>query len=293
VADVRDGESGDDVEPHPSVEVPIGGDVLPGGDLELALKGPPLSFLAAAPLAHPPRLDLEQIRQEIIFQEELTVGLRARAAMSWGVFKFYLRTDRGKAGWEITCPFHKHSEVTGCKKYFQIDPLQRYDLEAHIECIRRAKWWGSQAFGFTRKREHGAFHPDYSAVPVSALLEHLKIDELLEDEVMTDGQLDLIESGGHEFDDPAVGPGAGRGRGSGVDRGRARGRARGRGDGRIGGSGGHCEGGTLSSSAVAAPAEIASEVDDGSESSSSSSSRSSSTSSSDTDSAYDSDAMSE
>ena len=75
--------------------------------------------------------------------------------MTWGCFTFiYTERSRGRCSWEVTCPFHRKSISTGCRKTKDFDVVQAADPDVHYLAVRWLKYWASAARGFTCQRYH-------------------------------------------------------------------------------------------------------------------------------------------
>lgn len=93
-----------------------------------------------------------------------------RAAMAgrsfrWGCFLF----TRKAGAFQATCPWHKKSIATGCKKTLSIGRGTEED------CIRRLKFWCVQARKWRLQREH-VFMQDISAAPTDEMLEIMLVE---------------------------------------------------------------------------------------------------------------------
>ena len=72
---------------------------------------------------------------------------------TWGVFKCSLKKPRGtfRGAYEITCPYHRLSEKTLCKK---LVTLPSNDAEGKRTALAQARFWAVQAMNFQRQRDH-------------------------------------------------------------------------------------------------------------------------------------------
>lgn len=217
--------------------------------------------LAAAPLPAPPApaAPLPSV-------EELLGG-----TTHWGCFLITRKAD----GYQATCPWHKRSRTTACKKTVSVGG--KTSCEA---ALARLKFWCTQAKAWTRQHEH-VYLQDVSAPPADEMLEQMLHDDadLLNGPahaVLPDNELDAPMLAGGAAAAAAAGPellargGPGRGRGR-ARRGRGRGRAR-------------CAGAGAAAAAAAGAAAAATASTSSSSSSASSTSSASSSSSSSSDS---------
>eukprot|EP00971_Amphidinium_carterae_P348204 6490377-Amphidinium_carterae.1 len=155
----------------------------------------------------------------------LAVGLVETVA-KWGAFRFTpkQRSDtRPYGGIEATCPFHKKSEATGCKKYMALRDGTAATRVATIKCLQA---WCAAAPLYDRQRQHlhHFLHP-VSAPPDQAVLDAGYIADRPAVPVLTDLELDAA-------DEPPA-DARGRGRGKAAAKGKAKPKA-GKGRGRSG-----------------------------------------------------------
>ena len=82
----------------------------------------------------------------------------------WGPFWFsYLpNSASGPEGWQVTCPFHARSAVTGCKKELRI----RREGETLESLLIMLRYWCSLAPDFTRQYFHVPGCGDLRAAPI-------------------------------------------------------------------------------------------------------------------------------
>ena len=107
----------------------------------------------------------------------------------WGPFAFTPKTDaQGRwASWEASCPYHRKSAATTCKKNLVITAL------GSDATIRALKEWCCHAPSASRQREHLAIAPLVASAPADAILDaklQTMPEKPLPREVKTDVELD-------------------------------------------------------------------------------------------------------
>ena len=107
--------------------------------------------------------------------------------LNLGILKFCLQTRGGGCfsickkkpsgknygSFEATCPFHRKSLISGCKKLI---PVQGPTENDAVIAMRRLKWWCAQARGHNMQWSH-VFTCDTVCVPDDTALEAMRIDE--------------------------------------------------------------------------------------------------------------------
>jgi hypothetical protein len=156
--------------------------------------------------------------------------------LMWGVFLFtYSRKKNGTCCWQVTCPFHKYSAKTLCKKTRNVGT---HTADEHKKQIYWLKFWAAQCTDYNRQQLHiHACEPAYDDVPQDDVINAFRIDEwptevvddltldglLIVEGVDSDGELAAAGPPDPDHVDDGLHPGRGRGRGGGR-KGRGRGR---------------------------------------------------------------------
>ena len=107
----------------------------------------------------------------------------------WGCFLFTYKTGDS---YQAQCPWHKKSSATGCKKTMACGGPSR---EQHELCIRRLRFWCSDALAYDRQRHHRGWHPTPEQTPPMEVIDGSLSGSLVDgpavpNEIPTDDQLD-------------------------------------------------------------------------------------------------------
>ena len=107
----------------------------------------------------------------------------------WGVFLMTRlpASSSSRGGWQATCPYHRKSQVTACRKAcMAIDTSQ----EASHRVLRQLKFWCLQAPIFDRQRAHMLLDPRLeTALPPDEVLD-AQVPTVAPQGVLMDEQLD-------------------------------------------------------------------------------------------------------
>ena len=107
----------------------------------------------------------------------------------WGVFLMTRlpASSSSRGGWQATCPYHRKSQVTACRKAcMAIDTSQ----EASHRVLRQLKFWCLQAPTFDRQRAHMLLDPRLeTALPPDEVLD-AQVPTVAPQGVLMDEQLD-------------------------------------------------------------------------------------------------------
>ena len=107
----------------------------------------------------------------------------------WGVFLMTRlpASSSSRGGWQATCPYHRKSQVTACRKAcMAIDTSQ----EASHRVLRQLKFWCLQAPTFDRQRAHMLLDPRLeTALPPDEVLD-AQVPTVAPQGVLLDEQLD-------------------------------------------------------------------------------------------------------
>ena len=107
----------------------------------------------------------------------------------WGVFTITPRqpTSRCKHGsFPASCPFHKKSARTGCKKEMVIPSSAPADMHNTLMCI---KHWCNMAKHYSTQWQHVLFHPRFLDTPALSVLQAQCINEAPREAVRADVEL--------------------------------------------------------------------------------------------------------
>ena len=143
---------------------------------------------------------------------------------NWKVFKCSLKRPQGtfRGAYEITCPFHKLSERTMCKK---LVTLPSNDIQGMRTALAQARFWAIQATAFGRQRDHVHQCSYKDNVPSLATLEGMHIPDppaVLKTDVVLDRENEAADGGQQASSSAPSVREAGRGNARGRGRGRAK-----------------------------------------------------------------------
>ena len=113
-----------------------------------------------------------------------------KAPGRWGAFSIKFSGTKGPHGsYEVSCPFHRRNESTGCKKIFSAPSA---DIPSLRRTLSLAKFWACQADKFDRQWKH-VFTASTGSIPDEATLESLCLRDKPETKPMTDVDLDVAD----------------------------------------------------------------------------------------------------
>ena len=107
----------------------------------------------------------------------------------WGVFLMTRlpASSSSRGGWQATCPYHRKSQVTACRKACMAATTSQ---EASHRVLRQLKFWCLQAPTFDRQRAHILLDPRLEIIlPPDEVLD-AQVPTVVPQGVLTDEQLD-------------------------------------------------------------------------------------------------------
>ena len=114
--------------------------------------------------------------------------------------------ERDKFSWQVSCPYHRKNNRTGCKKTFACDTSNcSFEVASH-RVLMRLRHWANQAQRHDRQRHHRGFNALPDTLPTEALI-NAQMLSTVPDVVPTDAELDGGEtsedgSGSERIADP-------------------------------------------------------------------------------------------
>ena len=111
----------------------------------------------------------------VAMQEQLLPLQELQHPGAWGICTMSLKRPRSSGGgayggYEITCPYHRRSQRTLCKKYVAIGGPGAADLQL---ALRKSRYWVTLAGNYDTQHEH-VRNPDLTDPPSLQALEPLK-----------------------------------------------------------------------------------------------------------------------
>jgi len=108
-----------------------------------------------------------------------------------GPFGYTLKLSEGRFSWQCTCPFHRKTNKTGCRKTMNLKVgVSSFDAESdRVLCI--LQHWANQAHKYSRQRHHVAWTPDESSLPPMEVLAAQSNIHGPAERLATDGELDM------------------------------------------------------------------------------------------------------
>ena len=105
---------------------------------------------------------------------ELEAGQRHRHqdTFHWGPFLLTYLPEKGArpAGWQASCPFHKKTTSTACKKAYRLSPAQPHQTLDDLKT--RLIYWCSKALSFDRQRWHVLENTRHEVLPNNNLFDN-------------------------------------------------------------------------------------------------------------------------
>ena len=107
-----------------------------------------------------------------------------------GPFRFTMKHKGGRFSWQCTCPFHRLSAKTACKKTMRLT-LGTSSFEAEADRVHgMLQHWANQAVKYSRQRHHVALDVDADSMPSDDVVRAQAIEDAPRHRVQTDKELD-------------------------------------------------------------------------------------------------------
>jgi hypothetical protein len=122
----------------------------------------------------------------------------------WGVFRFTLAKDTDKNArdptapvkfaWQITCPFHRRNQASGCKKRMGIPATIQDWEESSQQVLWSLQYWGLKALNHTTQSDHMSCEPCIGDHPPVEVMEAQKLTRKPSVAVPTDADMLIGEA---------------------------------------------------------------------------------------------------
>ncbi len=93
-------------------------------------------------------------------------SILSRSSGRWGAFLITHKTSGRYGGFQAQCPFHRKSDVTGCKKYLACRVAGEEGQASALLCLQL---WCIRALEYNFQWQHMAFHPTPADLPPNAV----------------------------------------------------------------------------------------------------------------------------